>query len=64
MKFSISQPMTSASGEAAKHGYKVYHGRSGRRWLVADTDTPAENIYVEDPRPGSLGFGGRTLTFG
>ena len=54
--------MISGQGEAAVRTYKEYFGKSGRIWLVAVQDNPADNIYVEGG-PNSDGFGGATLTF-
>ena len=43
--------------------YRVHHDGE-RRWLVADSEAPADNIYVEDLNPDSSeGFGGATLSF-
>ncbi len=44
--------------------YRVHHDGE-RRWLVPDSEAPADNIYVEDLNPDSSeGFGGATLSFG
>lgn len=56
------QPMRSGQGEAQSRRYYLYTGKSGKRWLVADQDNAAANVYVEGG-PNSDGFGGATLTF-
>lgn len=62
-KFSIHQPMFSASGDAAGRKYKLCVAPiTGRRWVVADQVAAAENIYADGGK-GSRGMGGRTLTF-
>lgn len=55
--------MFSGQGEAVSHRYHKYIGKSGNTWLVADTETAAENVYVTDsPRnDGKQGFGGAAL---
>lgn len=62
--------MFSGQSEAASHRYHQRVGKSGRIWLWADNETPAENVYVANNpsnttshRQGSEGFGGSTLTF-
>ena len=43
--------------------YRVHHDGE-RRWLVPDSEAPADNIYVEDLNPDSSeGFGGATISF-
>ena len=54
--------MFSGIAEAASHKYHKYIGKSGKIWLVGDETACAESIYV-DGGVGSLGFGGRTMTF-
>lgn len=54
--------MISGQGEAQSRKYHLYLGRSGKRWLVADQEAAAENVYVEGG-PNSDGFAGATLTF-
>lgn len=61
-KFSIYGPMISASCDAAARKYRLHVGSTGRRWVVADQEAAAENIYA-DGGPGSQGMAGRTLTF-
>lgn len=61
-KFTIHGPMISASDDAAARKYRLHVGSTGRRWLVADQEAAAENIYADGGR-GSQGMGGRTLTF-
>lgn len=61
-QFTIHGPMISASGDAAERKYRLYTGNAGRRWVVADQEDAAENIYA-DGGPGSRGMAGRTLTF-
>lgn len=56
------QPMTCGSAEAESRHYHLHVGKSGKRWLVADQEDAAANVYVEGG-PNSDGFGGRTLTF-
>lgn len=53
--------MICGSSEAQERRYKLYVGQ-GLRWLVADQENAADNIYVEGG-PGSQGFAGRELTF-
>ena len=62
--------MMSGSADAEKRVYKKLIGKSGRIWLVAIQDNPADNIYVSantiENNPGYKGFrgfAGRTLTF-
>jgi hypothetical protein len=60
--------MLCGSDEAERRDYRVYEGREGRVWFVADQDDPAGNIYVYEPsdagKPSSMrGFAGRTLMF-
>ena len=54
--------MRSGMGEQASRVYKMYMGKSGRRWLVADQPNAGDNVYVEGGDK-SDGFGGATLTF-
>ena len=56
------QPMSCSSYEAEKRRYKKVIGKSGRVWLYAIQDNPADNIYVSGGE-NSDGFGGRTLSF-
>jgi hypothetical protein len=60
----IEEPyrMICGSHEAEVRKYKMYVGKSGRRWLVAIQPNEADNIYVEGG-PNSDGFAGRTLDF-
>jgi hypothetical protein len=62
IEFGIHQPMTSASGEAAKHKYHLVIGKTGRRWLYADIPNAADHVYVDGGK-GSQGMAGRTLRF-
>lgn len=62
IRFTIYQPMISASGDAERRAFKLLHGKSGKRWVVAAQSNAADNIYV-DGGPGSKGMAGRTLTF-
>jgi hypothetical protein len=62
VEFSIYQPMTSASGEAAKHRYILALGKDGKKWVYADAPNAADQVWV-DGGPRSEGSGGRTLTF-
>ena len=62
VRFNIYQSMISGQGDAQSHVYRLLHGKSGRRWLVAVQPNEADNIYVEG-RAGSDGFGGATLKF-
>ena len=62
--------MICGSADAEKRVYKKLIGKSGRIWLVAIQDNPADNIYVSaDPvenKPGYKGFrgfAGRILEF-
>jgi hypothetical protein len=57
-----SSRMICASAEAEERRYKLYTGKSGRRWLVAIQPNEADNVYVEGG-PNSNGFAGRTLDF-
>lgn len=57
------QAMFSAQAEAAKRTYKVLVGKSGDLWLVARQENEGDHVYVSDPRKGSQGFGGATMTF-
>jgi len=68
----IDEPYRMQSGryEAEIRKYKKLIGKSGRIWLVAIQDNPADNIYVSaasaENQPGYKGFrgfAGRTLTF-
>lgn len=56
------QPMFSGSYEAENRKYRKIIGKSGRIWLYAIQDNPADNIYVSGGS-NSEGFGGRTLSF-
>jgi hypothetical protein len=60
----IEEPyrMICGSYEAEIRKYKMYMGKSGRRWLVAIQPNEADDIYVEGG-PNSNGFAGRTLNF-
>lgn len=60
--FSIHQPMVSGRGDAEAKTYKLLHGKSGLRWLIAVLSNEGDYIYVEGG-PGSDGFGGATLHF-
>jgi hypothetical protein len=63
MNYTIErQPTISGQGEAQSRKYHLHEGKSGRRWLVADQEAAAENVYVEGG-PNSDGFAGATLTF-
>ena len=62
IEFSIHGPMTCVQSEATKRKYHMFVGKSGRRWLVADQDNAADDIYVEGGK-NSQGFGGAVLTF-
>lgn len=62
--------MICGSADAEKRVYKKLIGKSGRIWLIAVQDNPADNIYVSansaENKPGYRGFrgfAGRTLTF-
>lgn len=54
--------MFSASGEVAENLHRMYVGKSGKRWIVADRKNAGEYVYVEGG-PNSDGFGGRTIKF-
>jgi len=54
--------MICGSSEAECRVYKKLTGRSGKVWLVAVQDNPADNVYVSGGK-GSQGFAGRTLEF-
>lgn len=54
--------MVSASGEASKYKYRLYHSGSGKQWLVADIPNAGDEVYMEGG-PNSQGFGGATLAF-
>jgi len=56
------QPMRCGSYEAEIRKYKKVIGKSGRVYLYAIQDNPADNIYVSGDK-NSDGFGGRTLSF-
>lgn len=56
------QPQISASAEAESAKYRVYTGKSGKRYLVGDVKEAADYVYVEGG-PNSKGFGGREITF-
>lgn len=63
-----SYQMFSGQGEAVSHKYHKYIGKSGNIWLVADSKSPADNIYVTnnpqnttDKNSRWAGFGGATL---
>jgi len=56
------QPMLCGHSEAEERRYKKVIGKSGRIWLYAIQDNPADNIYVSGGK-NSDGFGGRTLSF-
>jgi hypothetical protein len=60
----IEEPyrMICGSYEAEFRKYKMYIGKSGKRWLVAIQPNEADDIYVEGG-PNSDGFAGRTLNF-
>jgi hypothetical protein len=62
IEFNTHQPMVCGSYEAERRKYKMYIGKSGKRWLIADQKNCGENIYIDGGK-GSKGFGGRTLTF-
>ena len=63
MNYTIQrQPTISGQAEAASRTYHLHEGKSGRRWLVANQEAAAENIYVEGG-PDSQGFAGASLTF-
>jgi len=61
--FNTFGPMICASAEAEEKTYKVFKGKSGRRWLVAIQPNEGDNVYAESLDPNSDGFAGRTLTF-
>lgn len=54
--------MLCGSYEAEKRTYTMYQETSGKRWLVANQENAADNIYVEGGR-NSEGFGGRLIKF-
>jgi hypothetical protein len=56
------RPMVSDSGVAESLTYKKYIGNSGKVWMVAVQDNPADNIYVSGGKH-SEGMAGRTLAF-
>lgn len=60
--FNIGGPMKSGVHEASIRKYKLFMGKSGKRWVVADQPNAADNIYV-DGGVGSQGFAGRTMSF-
>ena len=51
-----------ASHEAETRRYHKVIGKSGKTWLYADQENPADNLYVEGEK-GNDGFSGRTLVF-
>lgn len=55
-------PMKCGSYEAEKRTYKLILDKNNRKWLVANEENEADNIYVEGGK-NSDGFAGRTLTF-
>lgn len=59
MKFHL---MTCGSSEAEKRTYKKVIGKSGKTWLYAVQDNPADNIYCSGGKH-SQGMAGRTLEF-
>lgn len=61
-RFSIHSSMTCGSYEAESRTYKLFYGKSGKRWLVANQPNEGDNVYVEGEK-NSDGFGGRILTF-
>jgi hypothetical protein len=60
----IEEPysMICGSYDAEIRKYKLYVGKSGRRWLVAIQPNEADNVYVEGG-PNSDGFAGSILSF-
>jgi len=56
------QPMLCGQSEAEERRYKKVIGKSGRIWLYAIQNNPADNIYVSGDK-NSNGFGGATLSF-
>lgn len=60
--FGVHQGIISAQGDAAERKYRLLTGKSGKRWVVAEQDNAADNVYV-DGGIGSKGFGGATLHF-
>lgn len=60
--FPMRQGIVSGQHEQSIRTYRLYTGKSGNRWLVADQANPGDNIYVEGG-PGSRGFGGAKLQF-
>ena len=62
IEFSVYGPMISAQGDAEGRKYRLLTGKGGRRWVVADQEAAAENIYADGGK-GSQGMGGRTMTF-
>ena len=54
--------MRPAQRDAQIRKYRMFVGKSGRRWMVGAQPAEADNIYVEGGR-GSKGFGGATLKF-
>lgn len=68
IEFTIHGPMISGQDDIQGRKYRLLIAKpcgyfpKGRRWLVADQESAAENIYAEGG-PGSDGFGGATLTF-
>lgn len=62
VEFSIHQPMISGVGDLEGRKYHLFIGKNGRRWVVADQEAAAENIYA-DGGPGSRGMAGRTVAF-
>lgn len=60
--FVSHQQMISGYAEQTKREYRMFVGKSGLRWLVANQPNEGDNVYVEGG-PGSNGFGGATLTF-
>jgi len=73
MNYHYEKPYRMICGqhEAQERKYKKLIGKSGRIWLVAVQDNPADNIYVsadsQENEPGYRGFrgyAGATLKFG
>lgn len=63
VEFSIhNRGMVCGSSEAESRMYKMFVGKSGKRWLVAIQANLADNIYVQGDK-NSDGFAGRTLDF-
>jgi len=57
-----SNAMIASSGEVADRVFKKLVGKSGKIWMVAMQDNPADNIYVSGGKH-SQGMAGRTLEF-